>query len=87
MHNGSHPRHTSPHTSITHTKLNVMNESSKTPLVIAFVVPAGDKSQHPQHGRCSVKPYAPPNHRDGVVHHTRDQAQADNEHFDGSTTE
>ncbi len=31
--------------------------------------------------------YAPPNHRDGVAHHTRADAQADNEHFDGKTTE
>jgi CheY-like chemotaxis protein len=31
--------------------------------------------------------YAPPNHRDGVVHHTRDDAEADSEHFDGKTTE
>jgi hypothetical protein len=31
--------------------------------------------------------YAPPNHRDGVVHHTRVDAEADNEHFDGRTTE
>ncbi len=31
--------------------------------------------------------YAPPNHRDGVVHHTRDEAEADNEYFDGKTTE
>ena len=31
--------------------------------------------------------YAPPNHRDGVVHHTRGDAEADNEHFDGKTTE
>jgi mannose-6-phosphate isomerase-like protein (cupin superfamily) len=31
--------------------------------------------------------YAPPNHRDGVVHHTRDDAEADDEHFDGRTTE
>ena len=31
--------------------------------------------------------YAPPNHRDGVVHHTRDDAERDNEHFDGKTTE
>lgn len=31
--------------------------------------------------------YAPPNHRDGVVHHTREDAEADNEHFDGKTTE
>ena len=31
--------------------------------------------------------YAPPNHRDGVVHHTCAEAEADNEHFDGTTTE
>jgi len=31
--------------------------------------------------------YAPPNHRDGVVHQTRADAEADNEHFDGKTTE
>src|SRR5688572_20849429 len=31
--------------------------------------------------------YAPPNHRDGVVHHTRNDAEADSEHFDGKTTE
>lgn len=31
--------------------------------------------------------YAPPNHRDGVVHHTRGDAEADGEHFDGVTTE
>jgi mannose-6-phosphate isomerase-like protein (cupin superfamily) len=31
--------------------------------------------------------YTPPNHRDGVVHETKEQAEADNEHFDGQTTE
>ena len=31
--------------------------------------------------------YAPPNHRDGVVHHTCAEAEADNERFDGTTTE
>lgn len=31
--------------------------------------------------------YAPPNHRDGVVHPTRADAQADTEHFDGKTSE
>jgi mannose-6-phosphate isomerase-like protein (cupin superfamily) len=31
--------------------------------------------------------YAPPNHRDGVIHHTRAEADADSEHFDGKTTE
>jgi mannose-6-phosphate isomerase-like protein (cupin superfamily) len=33
--------------------------------------------------------YSPPNHRDGVVHVTKDDAEADEgkEHFDGTTTE
>ena len=31
--------------------------------------------------------YAAPNHRDGVAHRTRADAEADNEHFDGKTTE
>lgn len=31
--------------------------------------------------------YGPPEHRDGVVHKTKAEADADNEHFDGTTTE
>jgi len=31
--------------------------------------------------------YSPPNHRDGIVHYIRADAQADNDHFDGKTTE
>ncbi|MEK7122216.1 MAG: cupin domain-containing protein, partial [Patescibacteria group bacterium] len=31
--------------------------------------------------------YSPPNHRDGVVHQTKNQAIVDDEHFDGKTTE
>ncbi len=32
--------------------------------------------------------YSPPNHRDGVVHKTKQEAKADEEeHFDGKTTE
>ena len=31
--------------------------------------------------------YAPPNHRDGVVHATKGEAEADKEHFAGKTTE
>ena len=31
--------------------------------------------------------YAPPNHRDGVVHVTKEAAEKDEEHFDGKTTE
>ena len=56
----------------------------------AVVVPAGTNHNIINKGGVPLKLYtlyAPPNHRDGVVHHTRDAAEADNEHFDGKTTE
>jgi len=56
----------------------------------AVLVPAGTNHNIINTGRGSLKLYtlyAPPNHRDGVVHHSRDDAQVDNEHFDGKTTE
>ncbi len=31
--------------------------------------------------------YAPPNHKDGVIHTTKADAEKDEEHFDGKTTE
>ncbi len=31
--------------------------------------------------------YGPPDHREGVVHRTRAEAEASEEHFDGTTTE
>lgn len=31
--------------------------------------------------------YSPPNHRDGVVHATKAEAEAGEEHFDGTTSE
>jgi len=31
--------------------------------------------------------YSPPNHRDGVIHISKKEAMADDEHFDGKTTE
>ena len=55
----------------------------------AVVVPAGPNNII-NTGSAPLKLYtlyAPPNHRDGVVHHTRADAEADNEHFDGKTTE
>ena len=56
----------------------------------AVLVPAGTQHNIINTGRVPLKLYtlyAPPNHRDGVVHHTRAAAEADNEHFDGKTTE
>ena len=56
----------------------------------AVVVPAGAKHNIINTGSVPLKLftlYAPPNHRDGIVHHTRAEAEADAEHFDGKTTE
>lgn len=56
----------------------------------ALVVPAGANHNIINTGNVALKLYtlyAPPNHRDGVVHHTRDEAEADSEEFDGKTTE
>lgn len=56
----------------------------------AVLVPAGTK--HNIVNTSQDKPlklytvYSPPNHRDGVVHKTKAQAEADEEHFDGVTT-
>ena len=58
---------------------------------VAVLVPAGAK--HNIINTSSVEAmklytvYAPPNHRDGVVHKTKADAEADTEHFDGKTTE
>ena len=56
------------------------------------IVPAGTK--HNIINTSADKPmklytlYAPPNHRDGVIHRTKEEAEADEaEHFDGNTTE
>jgi mannose-6-phosphate isomerase-like protein (cupin superfamily) len=56
----------------------------------AVLVPAGTNHNIINTGTVPLKLYtlyAPPNHRDGVVHHTRADAVADKEHFDGNTTE
>ncbi len=56
----------------------------------AVLVPAGMNHNIVNSGTMPLKLttlYAPPNHRDGVVHHTRDDAEADTEQFDGKTTE
>ena len=56
----------------------------------AVVVPAGATHNIINTGTESLKLYtlyAPPNHRDGVVHRTRVEAEADTEHFDGKTSE
>jgi mannose-6-phosphate isomerase-like protein (cupin superfamily) len=57
----------------------------------AVVVPAGTK--HNIINTSADMPlklytlYSPPNHRDGVMHRTKEEAEADAETFDGKTTE
>ncbi|MDP2650494.1 MAG: cupin domain-containing protein [bacterium] len=57
----------------------------------AVIVPAGAKhniiNTSPEKPLKLYTLYSPPNHRDGVVHQTKEQAEADEEHFDGKTTE
>ena len=70
----------------------VVLDGVRTPVHAGFasVVPAGAKHNIINTGDRPLKLYtlyAPPNHRDGVVHHTRADAGADTEHFDGKTTE
>ena len=67
-------------------------DGARTPIKAGFalVVPAGANHNIINTGSGPLKLYtlyAPPNHRDGVVHHTRAEAEADTEHFDGKTTE
>lgn len=64
----------------------------RTPISEGFVIliPAGTNHNIVNVGDRPLKLYtlyAPPNHRDGVVHHTSEDAAADNEKFDGKTTE
>ncbi len=56
----------------------------------AVLVPAGTQHNIINSGSVPLKLYtlySPPNHRDGVFHQTRADAEADKEHFDGKTTE
>lgn len=57
----------------------------------AVVVPAGTKhnivnTSHDEPMKLYTI-YSPPEHRDGVVHTTKAEAMAQEEHFDGKTTE
>jgi mannose-6-phosphate isomerase-like protein (cupin superfamily) len=64
--------------------------TSKITEGFAIIVPAGAKHNVVNTGTKTLKLYtlySPPNHRDGVVHHTRSDATSDKEQFDGKTTE
>ncbi len=56
----------------------------------AILIPAGTTHNIVNTGTTDLKLYtlySPPNHRDGVRHQTRADAESDTEHFDGVTTE
>ena len=56
----------------------------------AVIVPAGARHNVINTGAEPLKLYTlygPPEHRDGVVHRTKQEAEAAHEHFDGRTTE
>ena len=70
----------------------VVLDGHRTPIKAGFaiLVPAGANHNIINTGLVPLKlytVYSPPNHRDGVVHQTRVEAEADSEHFDGKTTE
>jgi mannose-6-phosphate isomerase-like protein (cupin superfamily) len=70
----------------------VVLDGVRTPIRAGFavLVPAGANHNIINTGSVPLKLYtlyAPPNHRDGVFHHTRREAEADDEQFDGRTTE
>lgn len=56
----------------------------------AIIVPAGAKHNVINTGSEPLRLYTiygPPEHRDGVVHETKEKADASEEHFDGKTSE
>ena len=56
----------------------------------AIIVPAGARHNVINTGEKSLKLYTlygPPDHRDGIVRTTKAEAEATEEHFDGTTTE
>jgi mannose-6-phosphate isomerase-like protein (cupin superfamily) len=67
-------------------------DGAKTPVKgdDAFIVPAGAQHNVVNSGSESLHLYTiygPPEHRDGTVHKTKADAEANEEHFDGETTE
>ena len=70
----------------------VVMDGTRTPVKAGFaiVVPMGANHNIINTGTAPLKlytVYSPPNHRDRVVHRTRSEAEADDEHFDGKTSE
>ena len=56
----------------------------------AMIVPAGAKHNIVNIGKDPLQIYTiygPPEHRDGIIRHTKAEAMSTKEHFDGKTTE
>jgi mannose-6-phosphate isomerase-like protein (cupin superfamily) len=73
-------------------KGKVVLDDVETPVESGFavVIPAGTKHNVINTGDVPLKLYtiySPPEHKDGVVRHTKAEALATEEHFDGQTTE
>jgi mannose-6-phosphate isomerase-like protein (cupin superfamily) len=73
-------------------KGEVMIDGKRTPVKAddAIIVPAGAEHNVVNTGTEPLQLYtlyAPPEHKDGTVHVTKAQADAQEEHFDGKTTE
>lgn len=66
------------------------NQRTKIKADDAIVVPAGARHNVINTGDKKLKlytVYGPPDHKDGIVRSTKGEAEASEEHFDGTTTE
>lgn len=71
-------------------ELWIDNQRTKIKADDAIVVPAGARHNVINTGDKKLKlytVYAPPDHKDGIVRSTKGEAEASEEHFDGTTTE
>lgn len=71
-------------------EVHIDGRATKVVSDVAILVPAGARHNLVNTGTRPLKVYtlyAPPEHADGTVHHTKAEAMAAHEHFEGSTTE
>ena len=68
----------------------VDGQRSKIKSDVGIIIPAGTRHNIVNTGEKPLRLYtlyAPPEHRDGIVRATKAEADAEEEHFDGKTTE
>lgn len=71
-------------------EVSIDGQVSKVKDDFAVIVPAGARHNVVNRGSGPLRLYtlyAPPEHRDGVIHRTKAEADASEEHFDGKTSE